>query len=117
MKRILIWCGGLALLGGVAARWLRPARITAAKVTAITPGAPPTASVVLAYSAGALPVHMIVDVADTAGGGGSATVDGEQIFLDIPLIGEPSRDYHVTTTATYRVLGRPFTIVREFIAG
>jgi hypothetical protein len=116
MKRLLLWCGGLALLGGLATRWLRPARLTSANVTAITPGAPPTASVALAYSAGALPVRMIVDVADTAGGGGSATVDGDQLFLDVPLIGTPSRDYRVTTTATYRVLGHPFTIVREFIA-
>ena len=117
MKRLLLWCGGLALIGGVAIRWLRPARITSAQVTAITPGDPPTASVTLAYGAGALPARMIVDVADAVGGGGSATVDGDQMFLDIPLIGAPSRDYRVTTTATYRVLGRPFTIVHEFIAG
>ena len=116
MKRVLLWCGGLVMLGWVAARWLRPAQITSAKVTAITPGAPPTASVALAFSAGALPLRMIVDVADTAGGGGSATVDGDQLFLDIPLIGTPARDYRVTTTATYRVLGRPHTVVRQFSA-
>src|SRR5262245_3470879 len=101
MKRVLLWIGGLALLGGVAARWLRPARITSAKVTAITPGTPPTASVALTYSTGALPLRMVVDVADTAGGGGSATVDGDQLFLAIPLIGTPARDYRVITTATY----------------
>jgi hypothetical protein len=85
-----------------------------ARVTAITPGAPPAASVVLTYGIGAMPARLIVDVADDAGSSGSATVDGDQLFVDIPLIGTPSREYRVTATATYRVLGRPFTVVREF---
>jgi hypothetical protein len=63
---------------------------------------------------GALPARVIVDVVDDAGGGGSATVDGEQQFLEVPLIGLPSRDYRVTATITYRLLGRLFTVVREF---
>jgi hypothetical protein len=116
MKRLFLWCGGLALLAGVAARWVRPARLASARVTAITPAAPPAASVALTYGLGAMPARVIVDVADEVGGGGSATVEGDQLFLDVPLIGEPSRDYRVTATATYRVLGRPFTVVREFAA-
>jgi hypothetical protein len=107
----------LGLLAGAAAQWLRPAGLTSARVTAITPGAPPTASVALTYSVGALPARLIVDVADGAGGGGSATIDGDQLFLDIPLIGTPSREYHIKATATYRVLGRSFTVVREFTSG
>jgi hypothetical protein len=114
MKRLLLWCGGLALLAWVVARGVRPARLTSAKVTAITPGGPPTASVALTYGAGVIPARVIVDVADEAGSGGSATVDGEQMFLDVPLTGAPSGSYRVTTTATYRLLGRPLTVVREF---
>jgi hypothetical protein len=116
MKRLLLWCSGLALLAGAVIRWIRPARLTLARVTAVTPGAPPTASVALTYSLGAMPARVIVDVANDAGDGGSATVDGEQLFLDVPLIGAPSHNYHVTATISYRLLGRLFTVVREFAA-
>src|SRR5262245_40786040 len=111
MKRLFLWCGGLTLLAGAAAWWMRPARLTSAKVTAIMQGVPPTASVALTYGAGAMPARVIVDVADAAGEGGSATVEGDQMFLEIPLSGAPSRSYRVTATATYRVLGRLHTIV------
>ena len=116
MKRLLLWTGGLALLAGIAVRWVRPAQLRMARVTAITPGAPPTASVVLTYGIGAMPERVIVDVADDVGGGGSATVEGAQVFLDVRLIGAPSRKYRITITATYRVLGRLFSVVREFAA-
>ena len=106
----------MALLAGAVARRMWPARLTLARVTAITPGAPPTASVVLTYSFGAMPARVIVDVANDAGSGGSATVDGDQLFLEVPLIGAPAPDYRVTATATYRLLGRLFTVVRRFAA-
>jgi hypothetical protein len=114
MKRLFLWCSGLALLAGVAARWIWPARLALARVTAITPGTPPRASVALTYSTGAMPARVIVDIVDDAGGGGSATVEGDQLFLEVPLIGLPSRDYRVTVTATYRLLGRLFTVVHKF---
>jgi hypothetical protein len=117
MKRLLLWCSGLALLTGAIIQWVRPARLTSARVTAITPGDPPSASVALTYSVGAMPAHVIVDVADEARNGGSATVDGDQMFIDIPLIGAPLGSYRVTATATYLVLGRPLTVVREFTSG
>lgn len=116
MKRLLLWCGGFALLAGALARWMRPARLTSARVTAIMQGVPPTANVALTYGAGATPARVIVDVVDAAGEGGSATVEGDRIFLDVPLSGAPSGSYRVTTTATYRVLGRLHTVVREFSA-
>ena len=116
MKRLLLWSGGLALLTGTVVRWIRPAQLSSARVTAITPGAPPTASVALTYGIGAMPARVIVDIADDAGGGGSATADGAHVFLDVPLIGAPSRNYRITITATYRVLGRLFSVVREFAA-
>jgi hypothetical protein len=116
MKRLLLWCGGLALLAGVVARWVRPARLASARMTAITPGAPPTANVALTYRAGAMPASVIVDVVDEQGNGGSATVDGDQMFIDVPLSGAPSGSYRVTATATYMVLGRPLTVMRQFVA-
>jgi hypothetical protein len=115
MKRLL-WSAGLALLAGVAALAFRPARMLVARVTAITPGSPPVASVALAYSSGLAPASVIVDVLDGLGAGGSATVAGTQLFLEVPLIGALSGDLHVTTTATYRLLGVPITLVREFAA-
>ena len=85
-----------------------------ARVTAITPGDPPAASVALSYGVGAMPARLIVDLADNTGSAGSATVDGDRRFLDVLLSGAPSRAYKITVTATYRVLGRLFTVVREF---
>ncbi len=112
-KRYLFWGSALALLGGVGAL-LRPATLRGAKVTALTPGTPPTASVALSYGAGVLPVSVIVDVYDQNGDGGSATIAGDQLFVEVPIIGSFGGEYRLTTTATYRLLGLPWTRVREF---
>ena len=114
LRRQLLWGAGAALLAGAGARALRPARLLGAKVTAITAGNPPTASVVLTYGPGMLPSSVVVDVLDRAGHGGSATIAGTQLFLELPLIGMLGSDHHVTTTATYRLLGMPLTFVDEF---
>ena len=112
-KHYLFLGGALALLGGAVAR-LRPARVLAAKVTALTPGTPPTASVALIYGGGAPPVSLIVDLYDQDGSGGSATIPGDQLFLEVPIIGTFGGAYRLTTTATYRLLGLPWTSVREY---
>ena len=116
-KRYFLWGGALGLLASGLVRWLRPAFLLGAKVTAVTPGEPPTASVALTYGAGLAPASVIVDLRNRDGSGGSATVEGRQIFLEVPLAGATDADYHIVTTATYRVLGRPRTVVREFPAG
>src|SRR5262245_10163886 len=99
MKRRLLWSAGLAALAGAVALALRPARLLAAKVTAITPGSPPVANVMLAYGPGLAPASVIVDVLERDGNGGSATIDGTQLFLEIPLSGALSSSYSVTATA------------------
>jgi hypothetical protein len=116
-KQYFFWGSVLALLASGLVRWLRPAFLLGAKVTAITPGDPPTASVALTYGAGLAPASVIVDVCNRDGSGGSATVEGRQIFLEVPLVGATDADYRIMTTATYRMLGRPRTVVREFPAG
>ncbi|MFL5802605.1 MAG: hypothetical protein ACJ8CR_12800 [Roseiflexaceae bacterium] len=116
MKQRLLWSAGLALLAGTAALALRPARLLAARVTATTPGSPPVANVVLTYGLGLAPASVIVDVLDSGGNGGSATIDGTQLFIEIPLSGALASGHRVTTTATYRLLGVPLTVVREFAA-
>lgn len=102
------------LLAAVAALAFRPARLLAARVTTIVPGSPPVASVALTYGPGMAPASVIVDVLDRDGHGGSATVPGAQLFLEVPLIGALSGAHCVTATATYRLLGVPLTLVREF---
>jgi hypothetical protein len=116
MRRRFFWSAGLALLAGAAALAFRPARLLAARVTAITPGSPPLANIALAYGPGLAPASVIVDVLDRAGNGGSATVDGAQLFLELPLSSALSGDPRITTTATYLLLGMPLTVVREFAA-
>jgi hypothetical protein len=114
MKRLVVWSSAVALFAIGYLRWMRPARLTAVRITSLTSDTPPTASVVLTYGVGAMPARVIVDLADDGGNGGSATVDGDQMFLDVPLIGAPAHHYRVTITATYRVLGRLLTVMREF---
>lgn len=114
-KRYLVWGGALAMLG--AAAIARPARLVSARLSALTPGAPPTANITLVYGSGALPVSVIVDVYDRNGGGGSATIPGAQLFVEIPISGNLAGDYRLTVTATYRLMGRPWTRVREFEGG
>jgi len=116
-KRYFFWGSALALLASGLVRWLRPAFLLGAKVTAVTPGDPPIASIALTYGAGLAPASVIVDLRNRDGSGGSATVEGRQMFLEVPLIGATDADYRITTTATYRVLGRPRTVLREFPAG
>ncbi|HEY3230178.1 MAG TPA: hypothetical protein VGJ87_13230 [Roseiflexaceae bacterium] len=116
-KRYFFWGSVLAFLAGGLVRWLRPAILLSAKVTAVTPGDPPIASVALAYGAGLAPASVIVDLRDRDGSGGSATVEGQQMLLEVPLLGATDADYRIMTTVTYRVLGRPRTVVREFPAG
>ncbi len=83
MRQALIWSTGAALLAVVATRLLRPARLLDAKVTTITPGSPAAASVALSYGPGMLPISVVVDVLDRAGHGGSATIAGTQLFLEL----------------------------------
>ena len=116
-KRYFFWGSALALLASGLVRWLRPAFLLGAKVTAVTPGDPPIASIALTYGAGLAPASVIVDLRNRDGSGGSATVEGRQMFLEVPLAGATDADYRITTTATYRVLGRPRTVLREFPAG
>lgn len=113
-KPYLFWGSLLALLSGAIAL-ARPARLLAARVTAVTPGDPPTASVGLTYGRGVPPATLIVDVYGSDGSGGSATIDGRQLFAEVPIAGTLSGEYHVTTTAAYRVLGVLRTSVREFV--
>jgi len=115
MQRLFVWAGATALLAGVVARWIRPARLLDTRITAITPGAPPTASVVLSYARGAMPARVIVDIADRDGNRGSATIDGERMFVEVPLDGMLANSQRITTTATYRVLGMLWTVVSEFV--
>jgi hypothetical protein len=114
MKQRLFWGGGLALLAGAAALAFRPARMIAASVTAITYASPPFASVVLTYGPGLAPTSVIVDVRDRDGNSGSATVAGAQLFVEIPLSGALNGHYRIVATATYRLLGMPLSLVREF---
>jgi hypothetical protein len=112
-KHYLFLGGVLALIGGAVAR-LRPALLLAANVTAMTLDSPPTASVALRYGSGSPPVTLIVDVYDQRGNGGSATLPGDRLFLEVPIIGAFGGTYRLTTTATYRLFGGLWTSVREF---
>lgn len=113
MKRSFFWSILLVFLGGLALQ-TRPARLRSARVTAVTPGTPPIASVALTYGSGTAPVSVIVDVRGRDGNGGSATIDGQQRFVELPLVRAPQSGYAVVATAFYRVFGMLWVSTREF---
>lgn len=106
------WVAALACLALIARR-ARPARLRSAQVTAVLPGDPPVASVALAYGGGLPPISAIIDVRGRAGGG-SATVEGQQRFVELPLAGPPEPAYDVSVTTYYRVLGALRSDTRVF---
>jgi hypothetical protein len=112
-KRYLFWGSAMVLFGAALMR-MRPTGLLGAKVTAVTPGDPAAAHIMLSYGTGAPPLSVILDLSGRDGGAGRATIDGEQIFLDIPISGELGSDYRITTTATYRIAGMFWTSTREF---
>jgi hypothetical protein len=59
---------------------------------------------------------MIVDLESRDSGGWSATVDGDQVLLEVPLAAPIAAKYNVTVTATYRVLGKSRTVISIFAA-
>jgi hypothetical protein len=95
---------------------VRPARLLSARVTAVTRGDPAIASVALQYGVGMLPARLIVDLAARDGSRGSATVDGDQVLLEVPVESSSTGQYSVAITASYRVFGTTRTVVRTFAA-
>jgi hypothetical protein len=116
-KRYFLLGGALGLVSGALALLVRPALLKTARIMSVTSGAPAVASVALTYRQGVPPVSVIVDVRGSAGGAGSATVDGRQQFVEVPISGPVGDDYLLTATASYRVFGTLWTKVREFAEG
>lgn len=74
---------------------------------------PRTARLILRYLPGARPESLILDLS-SSGGGGSATVAGDQNAVDVLLHAPLGDDAQVRATATYRVGGRWYTAERTF---
>lgn len=104
----------LVALGAVIAG-ARPARLRSARVTHVSGGNPPCASIALAYGPGARPPCVVIDVSGAHGTTGSATVGGDQEFIEAPLAGKAGGPYRVDVTAVYRVAGVP--VVRHATFG
>jgi hypothetical protein len=117
LKHYFLYGAALGILTGVLAYFTRPARLRSAGVTAVAPSTPPVASIALRYGHGLPPISVIVDVQGRGGNGGSATIDGLQRFVEIPIVGPPDDSYRVTATVTYQLLGRLWTRISEFGMG
>lgn len=89
----------------------RPARLRLARVTHVNNSTPPVASVALRYARGARPRVTVLDVVGAQGASGSASIPGDQEFVEIPLAGNPGRPYRIDATLVYRVGG--FLLVRS----
>ena len=113
-KRYFLLGGAIGLMCGLLALLVRPARLRAARVTAVAGERAPVAGVTLAYGQGVAPLSVIVDVRSGAGGAGSATIGGRQQFVEVPIAGPTGGGYVVTATTSYRILGSLQTKVHEF---
>lgn len=113
MRTQLFWLGGALALLGMAVRRGRPAPLQRVHIVAVMPGSPPIARLTLKYGAGARPQSVILDV-EGPRGAGSATIEGRQEVVDVPIVGEPGSQPHITATAAYRVLGRLHEQVQVF---
>jgi hypothetical protein len=114
IRRYFLWGAALGLLSGALALLMRPARLEAARVTGVQSSDPPVANVSVRYGSGTPPESVIVDLYSNAGAAGSATIDGRQQTVEVPIAGAPGHIYRVTTTASYRLFGVLRTSVREF---
>ncbi len=106
-----VWAGAYAAVGVWLVRSaVLPAAIRDARLSAVRGDGPYYAHLRWRYGLGARPVSIIFDLAthDTAG---SVTTDGEEDEAAIPLGSAPNGTYHLTVSATYRLLGVARTVV------
>ncbi len=83
----------------------RPARLRLARVTHVSAATPPVASISLLYARGARPQWVVLDVTGSYGATGSATIGGDQEFVEAPLAGVPGGPYRIEATLAYRIGG------------
>jgi hypothetical protein len=89
----------------------RPARLRLARVTHISAGTPPVASISLLYAQGARPQFVVLDIIGAHGATGSASIAGDQEFVEAPLAGSPGAPYRIDATLAYRIGG--FLMLRQ----
>lgn len=89
----------------------RPARLRLARVTHVRAATPPVASIALRYARGARPQCVVLDVAGAHGAAGSATISGDQEFVELPLAGVPGAPYRIDATLAHRIGG--FLVLRR----
>lgn len=116
MKRqTLILSAALLVFIAVAVLMRRTARVHGARVVHVEDGHVPVAEVALTYSAGPRPMSVIVDLRG-AGGSSSATVEGDEDMVQIPLAGPLGERYTIDVTASSRIMGRTVARQRSFAA-
>jgi hypothetical protein len=91
----------------------RPARLLIARVTAVSPGAPWVAHIMLNYGPGALPISTVVAL-ESASARGSMTVGGLTRYADILLEGQPTTPFVVHTLVVHRRYGRTIEMKQSF---
>lgn len=100
----------VALIAGA-----RPARLRLARVTHVSAATPPMASISLLYARGARPQFVVLDIVGAHGATASATVGGDQEFVEAPLAGVPGGPYRIDATLAYRIGG--FLMLRQTTFG
>ena len=68
----------------------------------------------LNYGPGLRPWSIIVDILAANGASGSASIDGEQECVTVPLSTSFEGTYMLTATATYRFFGIPRVVINSY---
>src|SRR5262245_13231238 len=106
---------GTAALIAAAGYTLALASIRSASITHISAGSPAYASLVWHYGPGRRPRSLILDVSAPGNVAGSLTTDDAELESGtIPFAAPFSGPYTITITATYRLIGFPYTCILTF---
>ena len=112
-RRSPLLAAGL-LLGLAAAAWSqRPGRVRNATLTQVEGSLPPRVEVLLDYTGGTRPASVIVDIRSPRGTG-SATTDGDDDLVVVPLTDVLGEAHTIEITTSSRVFGRLRTDRRSF---
>lgn len=96
-----LWIARIAVL---------PAPLRGVRLSGLSGDGPYYAELRWDYGLGARPQSVIFDFA-AGGASGSCTTDGDAVEAEIPLGVLPGGPYSLTASATYRIFGRPHTVV------
>ena len=115
MRRAIVTGVGPVAGGWLAQAWLWPAQVRNIEITGVTGAEPTFVGLRWSYGLGLRPISLIIDLAGQNERGGSLTVSGRAGTGTIPIAAGSAGPYHLSATATYRIVGVVRTHTQQFV--